>query len=143
MMQVGGISLSFPNTLSKNFCCEFIFLAGSCFASYPPNCHSKFFKDIHQTLQSPELLMGKNSLWNLQCNKPQPAKPLDASELRRSQALHCSLPTAYPEVTSEFAPSFNLPQRRFAPAEIPGGLSAVLAVSCFSGYKDSLCSHWD
>lgn len=30
-----------------------------------------------------------------------------------------------------------------AAAEIPGGLSGVLAVSCFSGYKDSLCSHWD
>lgn len=102
--------------------CEFIFLqclAGSCFASYPPNCHSKIFKDIHQTLQNPELLMDENSLWNLQHNKLNTAQQLDASELGWCQGLSCSLPTALTEVTLEFAPSFNLPQRRLCSCRDP------------------------
>lgn len=113
MLQVGGISLSFPNTLS-NF---FLFVHSSFLLAHvlPATLQTATPKFLTISIRLcrarsswwMKTLCGISSAINLNA-----ARQLDASKLRWSQVFCCSLPTAYPEVTLEFAPSFNLPQRR-------------------------------
>lgn len=59
------------------------------------------------------------------------AKQLDARELRWSQVLHCSLLSAYTEVTLEFAPSFNLPQRTLCSCRDPWRSQSCISCQLF------------
>lgn len=71
-------------------------------------------------------LCGNSSAINLNT-----AKQLDARELRWSQVLHCSLPSAYTEVTLEFAPSFNLPQRTLCSCRDPWRSQSCISCQLF------------
>lgn len=78
---------------------------------------------------------GESSLWNLQCNKPQPCgMPASSGDPKFYTAPFPLLIQRWPWSLQQ---ALMLPRGEFAPAEIPSIPSPVSAVSCFSGYKDS------
>lgn len=68
---------------------------------------------------------GESSLWNLQCNKPQPCgMPASSGDPK--------FYTAHTEVTLEFAASFNAPQRRLCSCRDPLQVPVLCQLSVVS-----------